>query len=171
MTFNYLGSKITSNKNLIEEVKEQATKASIISGFLKDIIWRNKNMNVESKIRIYKTCVRPILTYATETRAETKRTQQMMTTVEMRILRSISGYSLYDRKTNEEIRNKCGIQDVTKWVKKRRKEWRDHTLRMQNDRLPKIAMKEKPDTTRPLGRPPKRWLESWSPASGNSDTN
>ncbi|KAJ4441021.1 hypothetical protein ANN_10870 [Periplaneta americana] len=128
------------------------------------------NLRPHSKISVIYVSQNPF-TYATETTAETKRTQQMMTTVEMRILRSISGYSLYDRKTNEEIRNKCGILDVTKWVKKRRKEWRDHTLRMQNDRLPKIAMKEKPDTTRPLGRPPKRWLESRSHASGNSGTN
>ena len=69
MSFNYLGVNITSNQNSTTEVKSQARNASMISGALRDVIWRNKFMSIESKTRIYKTCVRPIMTYAAETRA------------------------------------------------------------------------------------------------------
>ncbi|KAJ4429857.1 hypothetical protein ANN_22061 [Periplaneta americana] len=69
------------------------------------------------------------------------------------------------QQTNDEIRKKCGVQDVTKWIKTRRKVWRDNVLWMTEDRLPKIAMKGNMDTPRPLGGPPKRWKESWTPTS------
>jgi len=51
MTFKYLGANVMSNRNLKEEMRAQTTKAS---GYLRDIIWRNK---CKSKIRMYQTCV------------------------------------------------------------------------------------------------------------------
>lgn len=47
-------------------------------------------MSTEGKIRIYKACVRPVLTYAAETRAETSQTTRMMRTTEMKVLRTIT---------------------------------------------------------------------------------
>jgi hypothetical protein len=37
---------------------------------LDDCIWRNKYLNKESKVRIYKSVVIPIMTYACETRPD-----------------------------------------------------------------------------------------------------
>ena len=45
-------------------------------------------MSTESKVRIYKTNVRPVLTYASETRAETTYTQQLLRTTEMKTIRA-----------------------------------------------------------------------------------
>lgn len=165
MSFKYLGASITSARNLKEEVKAQTTKASVISGCLRDIIWRNKYMSNKSKVRIYKTCVRPIMTYAIETRAENTTTKRLLRTTEMRTLRSMSGFTLLDRKRNEEVREMCEVQDVVRWARGRRREWRDHVNRMPNDRLAKIAKDKKPNTPRPPGRPPTRWYESWSSSS------
>lgn len=167
MSFKYLGANITSNRNLKSEVKEHTVKASLISGFLRDVIWRNKYMSINSKVRIYKTCVRPILSYAVETRAETTTTKRLLRTTEMRTLRSITGYTLRDRQRSEEIRNKCNTEDIVRWSRMRRREWNNHVERMSDDRLAKIARKERPNTTRPIGRPPKRWHESWTSTSQN----
>jgi hypothetical protein len=40
---------------------------------MKQVVWKNKNVDVDSKFRIYKTCLRPIMTYGIEMRADTKR--------------------------------------------------------------------------------------------------
>lgn len=165
MEFNYLGSVITSGRDLKTEVYNQANKAGVVSGYLRDVIWTNKYMQTKSKVRIYKTCVRPILTYAQETRADTQRTQNIMTKVEMRALRSIAGYSLRDHKTNVEILQLCDIQGVTKWSRKRRKEWHQHVQRMEQNRLAKVTMDETPGGRRLRGRPPKRWRECWTSGS------
>ena len=42
-------------------------KAARISGCLYNLIWDNRYMSTDSKVRIYKTNVRPVLTYAAET--------------------------------------------------------------------------------------------------------
>lgn len=114
MRFKYLGVETSSDRNLIDEIRTQTNKSSQISGFLKDVIWRNKNMNIGSKVRIYKTCIRPILTYAAETRADTSKTKRIMRTTEMKILRRIQGINLRDRVRRTTIRENCKIQDVVR---------------------------------------------------------
>ena len=71
-----------------------------------------------------------------------------------------------DRQKSNEIRERCdGMPDVVRWSRGRRREWRENVDRMGNDRLVKAAYKEKPNTTRPLGRPPKRWANSSTSSS------
>jgi len=54
-------------------------KASRISGC--DIVWKNKYLNINSKIKVYKLTIRPVITYAAQTRPDTSKTLQMMRTV------------------------------------------------------------------------------------------
>ncbi|XP_044749778.1 uncharacterized protein LOC123310376 [Coccinella septempunctata] len=162
MNVSYLGVETSSNRCVANEVDSQVKKAARISGCLQDVIWRNKYMSTESKTRIYKTCIRPILTYAAETRAETSETKRKMRTTEMRILRTIRGITLRDRIRNTDTLRELGIRDVFRWVRTRRRYWRDHVDRMGPDRIAKWAKTQKPGTRRPVGRPPKRWHDSWT---------
>jgi len=95
--FNYLGAEISALRDLKQEVRIQATKAARISGCLCNLIWLNKYMSTEYKVRIYKTNVRPVLTYASETGAETACTQQLLRTTEMKTIRAIHGKTLRDK--------------------------------------------------------------------------
>lgn len=64
---------VTSSRNgPVTDLKTQINKALVISGSLKNIIWRNKHLGIDSKVLICKTCVRPILTYYLETQTGTK---------------------------------------------------------------------------------------------------
>lgn len=121
MIYKYLGIETSSDRNIIKEVQAQTNKANRISGYLRDIIWRNKYMTTESKVRLYKTCVRPILTYASKTRADTRKTKRILRSTEMRILRTIRGISLRDQINSATIREECKIQDVVKWARSRRR--------------------------------------------------
>ena len=62
-------------------------------------------MNKESKVRIFKTIARPVLTYAAETRAGTQRTKQRLRTEEMKFLRKVAGFTMWDRQRNAFIRD------------------------------------------------------------------
>lgn len=59
----------------------------------------------------------------------------------------------------------CDIQDVERLARTGRRKWRDHVARISNERLPKIVKDKNPNTCRPPGRLPKRWVESWTSAS------
>ncbi|XP_055714317.1 uncharacterized protein LOC129808563 [Phlebotomus papatasi] len=166
MEFKYLGVETTSHRDLHAEVRHQAARAAAISGCLRDVVWKNKYMNIKNKIRIYKTCVRPIMTYAAETRADNTRTKRTLRTTEMKTLRTICGYSLRDKKRSSDIREECEVQDIVRWSRSRRRYWRDHVNRMDDTRLAKRVQKNLPaSNTRPRGRPPKRWYESWTSES------
>ena len=167
MNFTYLGVKITSDGNLQDEVDTQLMKAYRVAGCLRDFVWNNNHMSLESKIKIYRTCVRPIMTYGIEARADTKSTKRKLRTLEMRILRRSAGFSLYDRQRNDHIRELCKVEDVVKWSKHRRREWNAHVDRMEDNRLAKICRDNKPLGTRPVGRPRMRWAESWFSSSND----
>ena len=168
LEFSYLGVKITSSKDLTSEVVTQTNKAACVSGCLRDVVWRNKHMSIKGKVRIYKTCVRPLLTYAIKTRADTLNTQQLMSKTEMSTLRSIAGFTKWDMKRNDEIRQICEVEDVVKWSRTRRKEWNRHVLRMDDWRIAKAALTGRPLARRPPGRPPKRWRDCWTSSSADA---
>ena len=111
-----------------------------ISGCLNETIWSNKYLRNEAKVRIYKSNVRPILTYAAETRTDTAKTRQLLEVTEMKALRRIINKTKWDRMRNDRIRELCEIQKITSWVQRRRTEWSDHVSRMADDRLVKKYM-------------------------------
>jgi len=104
--------------------------------------------------------VRPVLTYASETRAETAYTQQLLRTTEMKTIRAIHGKTLRDKIRSDHLRHLSGIQDIIKWTEVRRREWDAHVGRMEDNRLVKIARDSRPQGVRSRGRPKKRWKES-----------
>jgi hypothetical protein len=135
-------------------------KAARISGCLYNLIWINKYMSTECKARIYKTSVHPVLTYASETRAETAYSQQFLRTTEMKTIRAIHGRTLRDKICSDHLRHLSGIQEIIKWTKVRRREWDGHVERMEDNRLAKIAGDSRPQGVSSRGRPKKRWKES-----------
>ena len=144
------------NKYLTTEVRHQANKASRISGCLNENIWSNKYLRTEAKVRIYKSIVRPTLTYATETRTDTAKTRQLLEVTEMKTPRRITNKTKWDRVRNDRIRELCEIQNITSWVQRRRTEWSEHISRMADDRLVKKVHDEIPAGKRNRGRPLKR---------------
>ena len=76
---------------------------------------------------------------------------------EMRLLRSVTGYTGLDSIRSEVIRKELeisGIQDVRL---KYKQNWINHLERMDNTRLPKHVLNYKPRGRRDCGRHRKRW--------------
>ncbi|XP_056639353.1 uncharacterized protein LOC130446869 [Diorhabda sublineata] len=122
-------------------------------------------MRKYSKIRIYKTCIRPIITYGTEVREDTNKTKKMLRVAEMKTLRTIVDKTRRDRVRNTDIKEQCGIQDTVRWGNQRKRQWYNHVRRMDENRLPRIVLVNNPLGSRPPGRPPKRWKVSWQSTS------
>lgn len=160
MQIKYLGTTISSFGYLEHEVREQTNRASKISGCLNDFIWKNKYLRTNTKVRIYKTVVRPVMTYAAETRADTTKTRQLLEKTEMSTLRRIVGKTRMDRVRSEDIREICNIQRIEEWIVRRRKEWRSHVEGMEDDRLVRRVKDGIPEGRRSPGRPRKRWRDS-----------
>lgn len=70
MSFNY------SEIQLIRGVLHQSETAAKNSARLSEIIWNNVFLFQETKVRIYKTIIRSILTYSVKTSPDTIKTKQ-----------------------------------------------------------------------------------------------
>ena len=63
----------------------------------------------------------------------------MLEANEMRVLRKIVGKTKIDRIRRQQIRESCGIQPVSEWVERRRREWDEHVTKMDAERLVKTS--------------------------------
>jgi len=72
-----------------------------------------------------------------------------MRTAEMTTLRSIIGVMRMDRVRNEEVKEQCGIMDIVRFCRKRRREWCEHVEKAEENQLIKVAKNQKPTGKRP----------------------
>jgi hypothetical protein len=75
------------------------------------------------------------MTYGTESRADTTKTKQLLTTAEMNTLRAILGKTSFDRMKNIDILERCNIQAVAKFVKTEGKHGMDMLAEQKNGSL------------------------------------
>lgn len=86
--FTYLKSEITNNANEMEEVKKRIYQANKTYFAVLPII-KSRQVHRKTKIHIYKTLVRPVLSYGSETWALTQTLENMLNTFERNVLRRI----------------------------------------------------------------------------------
>ena len=151
MRFKYLGIELSSYGDVEAEVRKQTTRATKIAGCLNAIIWRDMNIGIKAKSRIYKTAMRPIMTSTAETRLKTAKTKRLLKTTKTKVLRGIAGKILLNRETSENIRRTCGIEeDINCWVLKRKKQFNEHISRMEKKRIVRIARDKSPTGRRSI---------------------
>lgn len=109
--FRYLCIDISSTYDPVKDQRNHINEASALLGCLRDIIWSNPYMPKDSKIRIYKTIIKTIMTYGIEVRVDTHK---------MRTLRTIVERMRRDRVGNTDFIEQCGRQDIVKWGRQRR---------------------------------------------------
>jgi len=78
---------------------------------------------------------------------------------EMKLLRPLAGYTLYDHKTNDYIRSELRITGILDKIDEYRQNWLLHLQRMPQNRMPLKSYCYRPQGRRTIGRPKKRWRE------------
>jgi hypothetical protein len=147
-----------------------------------DIIWINMFMSshqpfgpepsvflvaVENlKIRVYKTIILPVVLYGCETWSLTLSEGHRLMVFENRVLRGILGPKRIEvtgewRKLhNEELHDLYPSPSIIRMVKARRMRWVGHVARIGEKRKAYRLLVGKPEGTRPLERPRRRWLDN-----------
>ncbi|KAJ4446719.1 hypothetical protein ANN_13416 [Periplaneta americana] len=118
-----------------------------------------KKVRQDTILKFYKTMAIPTLLYGSETWTLTTSQLKRIEAAEMRLLRPLAGYTLYDHKYNEDIRQELNIAAITETIHKYRSNWHEHVLRMPNDRLPRRLLNYRLLGYRDSGRPKKRWRD------------
>ena len=106
--FDAEGGTITDCKN---RVRLAWNKWREVTGVISD----NK-LSVRLKHKIYKTVIRPTMTYGAECWTTKKKDEMLMNKTEMRMLRWIQGVSTIEHKINSSVDNNTPDAEVTTLV-------------------------------------------------------
>jgi hypothetical protein len=126
-------------------------------------ILKSKSISRKEKLAIYKTIIKPIVTYASDTWVLTKKDEALISKWERKVLRKIFGpvneRNLWRIRSNQELRYMYQDLDLVITVRKSRLKWLGHVRRMSSQRGPEMALEGNPGGRRRKGRPRKRWLD------------
>ncbi|KAJ4435844.1 hypothetical protein ANN_18463 [Periplaneta americana] len=102
------------------------------------------------RLKAYKVLARPVLMYGSDAWSVRNSDVQRLTTVKMRFLRRIAGYSLLDHKRNELIAKELKITPIYEHLNHYRQKWLNHVNRMDRSRLSRQILRYIPHGRRSL---------------------
>lgn len=153
--FIFLGSTVPGSE---ADVSRRIALASSAFGRLKHTIWSNNSIGQQLKVRLYKSLILPIATYAAETWTLKSKDTKQLEVFEMRCLRAILGVTRRQRLSNTYIRKTLKIPDtITQTVQSKRLQWFGHVVRRPDRSYISRSYRQDFTNPRPRGRPPKRW--------------
>ena len=112
---------------------------------------------------VYKTIIRPVATYGSETWMMNITHEETLKSFERKILRSIYGpvqdsNDEWRVRTNQEIEALMKEENIVRFIKSQRLAWYGHVNRMEDNKN-KDIMKWNPIDRRSRGRPKTRWKD------------
>ncbi|XP_030750903.1 uncharacterized protein LOC115878509 [Sitophilus oryzae] len=128
--YKYLGSIISEEENSKKDIHSRVQQGKKVIGLLNPLLWSNKT-SIQTKIRIYKAIVDPILTYGAECWQFTAKERRMVESVEMDFLRRACRILRMEHIRNEEIRQRTRrIYTSTDNIESRQLLWYGHVKRV-----------------------------------------
>ena len=158
--FKYLGS-IINNKNERSIELKQRIQAGHKAYHKYKTFMKHNRISKNTKLRIYKTAIRPVVTYGAEAMCLTKKDEEISNIFERKIMRRISGpikinEEEYRRLMNYEIEEMMKGESIVKIIKSQRIRWYGHVNRRKESSMLKRITKWRPDENRMRGRPKTR---------------
>lgn len=160
--FKYLGSIVTPDNNMVPEVHQRILAGNRCYYGLSKYM-KNKEISRATKCHLYRTLIRPVVTYGSETWTLTKDLERQLLVFERRVLRRIFGPirdgDLWRVRHNDELRRLFKEPDIVQFIKLGRLRWAGHVQRMSDDAIPKRIRVLQLEGCRKVGRPKGRWID------------
>ncbi|RLU25142.1 hypothetical protein DMN91_003234 [Ooceraea biroi] len=160
--FKYLEAMITRTADEKTEVGCRMAAANRAYFALSKLI-RSQLVSRTTKIRLYKTLIRPVATYSSETWTLTQETRSRVDCFERKVLRRIFGPvregDEWRIRRNRELMELLQEPHLSVHIRLLRLGWFGHVRRMDDSRMTKRTMDYKYIGTRPRGRLRARWRD------------
>lgn len=158
--FPYLGSYLSSNNLIDNEIQHRLSCASAAFGRMRTRVFDDHNIHVSTKIQVYDAIVMPTLLYGSETWTTYRRHLKALERFHQRCLRNILRIKWSDYRTNNSVLEEAKVTSVEARIIKSQLRWTGHLVRMDINRIPKqIFYSELANGKRTLGAPKKRYKE------------
>ncbi|KAG7311679.1 hypothetical protein JYU34_002732 [Plutella xylostella] len=162
--FKYLGCTVTDTNTRDEEIDTRIQSFLRCSAALHKVL-TSRLLSRNTKLRIYKTVIRPILMYGCEAWTLTQKEESQLLVAERKVLRKIFGPrqrpdGSWRVLKNAELEDLMAGANIVGETKAHRLRWLGHLQRMGEDRSAKRAYMGRPTGRRPVGRPRYRWSDA-----------
>lgn len=155
--FNYLGITIENDGSQELEINERIEKTLKLYFAMNNSFINKKEISKETKVKVFKTIYRPVLTYGCESWVLTKSQESKIQGIEMKYLRRTAGVTRRDKIRNTIIREDLKLESTLSYIEKRKLSWWGHLQRMESTRPVKQIWEARIETKRKRGRPRQTW--------------
>nr|VZI27467.1 unnamed protein product [Spirometra erinaceieuropaei] len=135
--FPYLGSTLSRNTKIDDEVANRISKASQAFGRLQSTVWNRHGLQLSTKLKMYKAVILPTLQYGVETWTVYARQARRLNHFHLSCLRRILRLNWQDRIPDTEVLERTGILSIYSMLRQMQLRWSGHLVRMDDERLPK----------------------------------
>ena len=145
-------STLISDDNSVEKEIQKHILAGNITYFATISLFRSRLLSRATKMLLYKTLIRPVVSYGVEAWAVTKKVERALLVFERKIFRRIFGPKYengeWKSRTNRELEEMSKGVNIVKWIKGQRISWLGHLERMEEGRMPKKIFNQELEGTR-----------------------
>ncbi|GFV44150.1 uncharacterized protein TNCV_2770461 [Trichonephila clavipes] len=121
------------------------------------------NQKKNTKVLLYKSLLRSVLTYACETWSMSRTDEIMISIYERKILKFIFGGNqekgTWQRRSNCELYQSYKESDIVNYIKTQQIKWASRIVRMDENRTTKKVFNDQPIGTQRKGWPNLRWID------------
>ena len=160
--FCYLGSVLSQNAEIDDDITRRISAASAAFGRLESRLWKERGVRLSTKVAVYKAVVITTLLYGCESWTTYRRHVRSLDQFHMRCLRRIARIKWQDKTPSTEVLRRCEIPGIEAFVIKAQLRWVGHVHRMSDSRIPKATFyAELSSGTRPNCRPLLRFKDNF----------
>ena len=159
--FTYLGSTLSRNVVIDDEVTARLAKASAAFGRLHKNVWDRRGITLETKLKVYRAIILTTLLYGCETWTVYQRHARKLNYFHSRCLRKLLGIKWQDMVPDTEVFSRAGLPSIFTILMQSQLRWAGHVARMPDQRLPKkLLFGELEQGKRSAGGPKKRFKDT-----------
>ena len=126
LEFTYLGSTISSNGRIDDEIQRSVAKASVYFGRLRWRLWNNHHVSMRVKGKTYRAIVLSTLLYGAEAWTVYRRQVKKLYAFMMRHVRSIMRITWMDKVTHKHILERTGLPSMEDLLIRKNLRWTGH---------------------------------------------
>ena len=143
--FKYLGGIIMENNDVKEEIKARLAAGNKCYYIYQKKTFKSSLVTIKLKLLAYKTIIKPVVMYGSETWSLTKKDENLLNTWERKVFRRIFGAVCTNNewriRTNSELKEIYKAPTIVADIKARRLGWLGLVERMENHRVQKKSIK------------------------------
>ena len=158
--FCYLGSILSADASIDDDISARLAKASAAYGRLRKRLWSDHGIKLATKVAVYKAVMLTTLLYGCESWTLYRRHIAKLDQFHLRCLRKIANIKWQDKVPNTSVLQRCKMSGIEAILMGSQLRWIGHVIRM-DDRIPKqVLYSQLAHGTRSCGGQYKRYKDT-----------